>query len=175
MYFDFRQTEPLDQTYAPRFGRAVLGSLQNGTNLSKAAERRRVIIGLQLLPTGHSNIIYLPVSRVTHHLSAPVRWNGKGAWLHFENYRKRKWPRNVAADLFSREGFEIHGPATLETDRKTWHCIRVLGSRKSVEAKLSHLGCGKYALVPTSRRDTHQEVIAEHATDLLAIKVALWE
>ena len=144
--------------------------------LSKAAERRRVITGLKLSPTGHSTSIYLPMSRVTHHLSAPVVWNGKEARLYFQNYRKRTTPKNVAAtDLFHRDGFEIHGPATLEIDRRTWHCLRVLGPRKDIEAKLSHLTGGRYAVVPTSRRDTHQEVIAENATDLLAIKMALSE
>ena len=92
--------------------------------LSKAAERRRVITGLKLSPTGHSTSIYLPMSRVTHHLSAPVVWNGKEARLYFQNYRKRTTPKNVAAtDLFHRDGFEIHGPATLEVDRRTWHCL----------------------------------------------------
>jgi len=53
--------------------------------------------------------------------------------------------------------------------------LPVLGPRKDIEAKLSHLTGGRYAVVPTSRRDTHQEAIAENATDLLAIKMALSE
>jgi hypothetical protein len=141
----------------------------------KAAERRRVLIGLRLDPTGHSTPIYLPISKVTHSLTAPVVWDGQPARLHFENYRRRTTPRNVVAtELFSREGFEIHGPATLETDRATWHCLRVRGSKQDVEERLTHLDCGKYAVVPTSRRGTHQEIVAENANDLLAIKMALW-
>jgi hypothetical protein len=145
------------------------------TILNKKPERRRILIGERLDPTGHNLPLVLPISHVKFHLRAPVVHDGKAATLYFENYKIRSIPMNLrATELFSRLGFHIHGPATLATTYEIWHCLRVLGDQAAVQQQIAHLSLGNYAVVPTSRRNSHQEIVARSSTDLMLIKVALW-
>jgi hypothetical protein len=143
------------------------------TILSSKPERRRVLIGTQLFPTGMKEQIRLPVSRVKWHLKVPVL-DGSNDVLYFQNYNRRTHPKNFEATrLFGREGFDVHGPAILAHRVETWESFRILGRRSLIEADIAHLELGPHAVVPTSRRGTHHEVIAQKATDIVVLKMAL--
>jgi hypothetical protein len=82
----------------------------------------------------------------------------------------RNW---TATTLFDRKGFYINGPAILETSVETWGCLRVLGSEQIVRENIAHLGPGDHDVVPTSRRNTHQDVIGRGPDDIFLLKLAL--
>jgi hypothetical protein len=79
----------------------------------------------------------------------------------------------AATRLFDRKGFYFCGPAILEASVETWDCLRVLGSEQTVRENIGHLGLGDHDVVPTSRRDTHQDVLAGNTTDITVLKLAL--
>jgi hypothetical protein len=106
-------------------------------------------------------------------MQAPVEFQGAPASLYFEHFRRKAGLNGVATDLFGRHGFFIYGPATVMVRIETWHSIRVLGTECQVQAAIAHLNVGEHAVVPTSRRDTHQDVIAKGETDILLLRMAL--
>ena len=142
------------------------------TILSKKTQRRRVIIGAQLCPTGINKKVFLPVSRVKWHLKVPVL--DGSAVLYFQNYNRRTNPKNFEATrLFNRAGFDIYGPAILALSIETWESFRILGRCSRIKAEIAHLELGPHAVVPTSRRGTHHEVIARRGSDIVVLKMAL--
>jgi hypothetical protein len=74
--------------------------------------------------------------------------------------------------LFDRKGFYICGSAILETRVETWDCLRVLASEQTVRENIAHLGLGDHAFVPTSWRNTHQDVIARSPVDISLLRLA---
>jgi len=106
-------------------------------------------------------------------MRAPVSYGGSPCVLYFLNYYRSIGRNTNATYLFDRTGFDIYGPAVLETEVETWHCIRVRDSEANVRAKVDHLTFGAHAVVPTSRRDTHQDVVAKSEVDIVALRMAL--
>ena len=106
-------------------------------------------------------------------MRAPVSYGGSQCVLNFLNYYRSIGRNTNATYLFDRTGFDIYGPAVLETHVETWHCIRVRDSEANVKAKIAHLTLGAHAVVSTSRRDTHQDVIAKSEVDIVMLRIAL--
>lgn len=142
------------------------------TNVIKMT-KHRVVSGIEIYPCGKTMKVHLPVSRVRNHMSAPVSWNGQTCSLYFSNCYKRAGLNTDATDLFDRHGFHIYGPAIVASPAGVWHCLRVLGSELFVRDSISHLTLGAHAIVPTSRRDTHQDVIAKDLADITMLKMVL--
>jgi len=105
-------------------------------------------------------------------MQAPVEQGG--LTLYFQSFNPRTTALNWrATKLFGRTGFYIHGPALLGASDKTWHCLRVLGDEQSIRAQIAHLTLGDHAIWPTSRRDTHQDIIVRDEQDFYLVKMAL--
>jgi hypothetical protein len=106
-------------------------------------------------------------------MRAPVSFNEAECTLYFCNYFRSTGRNWTATTLFDRKGFYIYGPAILETSMETWGCLRVLGTEQTVRENIAHLGLGNHDVVPTSRRDTHQDVVARNNNDIIMLKLAL--
>jgi hypothetical protein len=138
-----------------------------------SSKKHRVIVGYDLKVDGTKQEIVTPVSRVRHHMKAPVSYGGAPCVLYFLNYYRSIGANSNATHIFNYTGFHIYGPAVLETHVETWHCIRVRDSEANVKDKIAHLTLGAHAVVPTSRRDTHQDVIAKSEVDIVMLRLAL--
>lgn len=142
------------------------------TNILKTTNHK-IVSGIEIYHCETTYKVHLPVSRVKHHMSAPVSWNGKLCSLYFLNWQRSAGLNNLATDLFARPGFHIYGPAIVAAPSGTWRCLRVQGSGLFVRDSISHLTLGEHAIVPTSRRDTHQDVIAKDLADITMLKMVL--
>jgi hypothetical protein len=78
----------------------------------------------------------------------------------------------AATRLFDRKGFCIYGPAILETSVETWGCLCVLGSEQTVRQNIAYLGLVDHPIVPASRCDTHQDMVARN-NYIIMLKLAL--
>lgn len=106
-------------------------------------------------------------------MRVPVVWNGQNGMLYFQHWIGKPSFNQTATNLFNRQGFDICGPAIVEIATATWSCLRVHGSETHVRAQIAHLSLGRHDVVPTSRRDTHQDVVAETASDIMMLKMVL--
>lgn len=143
------------------------------TNVVKLT-KHRVISGIEIWPCGTIRSVDLPISRARYYMSAPIPMDGPPIKkLYFMNCSKRDGFNSFATRVFGRDGFHIYGPAIIAASSGVWHCLRVMGSEGSVRRSISHLTLGAHAIVPTSRRDTHQDVIAKDLADITMLKMVL--
>jgi hypothetical protein len=105
-------------------------------------------------------------------MRAPILSDG-ATWLYFGNYPKRAGLNDLATFLFNRDGFDIYGPAIMATQAGVWHCLRVEGSEEYVRQSISHLTLGQHAVVPSSCRNTHHDVIAKDLADITMLRMVL--
>jgi hypothetical protein len=140
---------------------------------------KTVVTGYELSLAGLKHKIVMPYAKLNNYYLKYVEYDGAPAELYHKVYRDKKVGVNHYATLLYREAIQycdtskIYGPAILSVRREKWHCIRVCDAETSVCSKIEHLTLGEHAVVPTSGRDTHQDVIARSFSDIAALKMAL--